>query len=420
MSKVSTGQSVSRVEVPAPIDAGTRLESVDIIRGIALFAIYLVNLQGAFGPARTAMDRGVTWFYAFFIGGSFYPVFCFLFGLGFAIQLERISSRGVPVVPLYIRRLVVLYLMGTAHVILLSYQGDVMREYAVMAVFLLLLRNRTPRAIVGYALVCLAVTIGLEGAAPTRTADVRAAQSNAPTIEGLRAAIENRDYLTVVRIRAAREARRPAILPTNWDSEFTHVLSIFLIGLYAGKRRLLHNVGIHRRLLSRVAVWTLTLGVLLKFVWFAWYEGFQDAIGLPAWTNVPLFSLIGGPMLSFFYISSLTLWLSQTGKHNLLRPFAWAGRMPVTIYMAETAVHFLIITMILGVPRTTMVRLGPSGGLLLKVLVFAGLTVLSRSWLGRFRFGPVEWVWRSLTYGRMQPLRIRQRAPAPAAPPSGA
>ncbi len=400
---------------PEPIGSSTRLVSVDVIRGVALLAIYLVNLQGSFGPARTMIDRGVLWFYAFFIGGSFYPVFCFLFGLGFAVQLERISSRGQAIVPLYLRRLLVLYFLGTAHVILLSFPGDVMREYAVMGVFLLILRHRSPRAILGWAVASLVLTVALQGAAPIRTADAgRAApspgaQSNTTSGDDLRTALQHRQYATVVKIRAAQELRRPAILPMNWDSEFPHVLAMFLVGLYAGKRRLLSNVDANRDFLVRAGWWTLAIGVPLKFVWFAWNQGVQDVVGLPRWTNLPLFVFIGGPMLSFFYIASLAVLLSRTRRAAWLHPFAWAGRMPVTIYMAGTAIHFLVITMILGVPRSALARLGPSGGALLKLAIFGGLIVASRFWLRHFRFGPVEWVWRSLTYGRLQPMMNPQQ-----------
>ena len=118
-----------------PIQAGERVQVIDMLRGFALLGILLVNMQFFNTPSYllstearqlAPVDRVATWLINFFAEGKFYTMFSFLFGFGFAVQLVRAEARGVRFVPVYLRRLFVLLLIGIVHGLLLWY-GDILK-----------------------------------------------------------------------------------------------------------------------------------------------------------------------------------------------------------------------------------------------------------------------------------------------------
>jgi uncharacterized protein len=115
--------------------------------------------------------------------------------------------------------------------------------------------------------------------------------------------------------------------------------------------------------------------------------------------------VLAGPAGSIFYISGLLLLLTRSGRWMRRLGFLrWVGRMPLTNYLMQSVVGTLVYN---GYGLGMYSKLGYSVGLLLTLAVFALQIPLSRWWLRRFQFGPVEWLWRSLTYGRPQPMLIR-------------
>lgn len=139
----------------APIGAAERIELIDVVRGFALYGVLLANLiwisqEGAVTPAQVAalptatVDRVVRYAVQFFIDWKFYTLFAFLFGLGFSVQLIRAEQRGVAIIPIYVRRLVVLLGFGLAHAYLVWY-GDILHHYALLGFVLVLFRKSSDR-----------------------------------------------------------------------------------------------------------------------------------------------------------------------------------------------------------------------------------------------------------------------------------
>ena len=151
--------------VLTPVSASNRIETIDILRGFALFGVILVNtwaFQNWFLPWQIGYaevwtgtaDHIAMWTIQFFASGRFIRLFSFLFGLGFALQLGRAEQRGVPFFSVYRRRLLVLLLFGLLHGMLRG-TGDILHVYAVLGFLLLLFRKFSPRALLVTALVCL-------------------------------------------------------------------------------------------------------------------------------------------------------------------------------------------------------------------------------------------------------------------------
>src|SRR5687768_1847180 len=149
----------------APVDAGERIDVLDILRGFAIFGILVVNLLFFSQPLYWRMelpqdpiDRWTSLFITFFFQGKFYSLFAFLFGLGLAIQLMRAQERGAEVAPVFKRRLWYLLLIGLTHATLIWY-GDILHIYALLGFLLVLFRNRQPKTILIWAFLSASIPV---------------------------------------------------------------------------------------------------------------------------------------------------------------------------------------------------------------------------------------------------------------------
>ena len=136
-----------------PVEAKERIQTLDILRGFALFGILWMNIFFNW-EGRTTFQHAVRQLGQLLADGKFYTLYSFLFGLGFSVQLLRAQARGARIVPVYLRRLFVLLLIGLAHHVFL-WNGDILRLYAVMGVYLLLVRGRSLRTLLVLAALCL-------------------------------------------------------------------------------------------------------------------------------------------------------------------------------------------------------------------------------------------------------------------------
>jgi uncharacterized protein len=413
-----------------PTQPHERVELIDILRGFALFGILLVNMMHFAWPIyREAIDitlwtgpwdRAAEVLIAFLAEGKFFTLFSLLFGLGLAIQLERAEAKGVAFVPLYVRRLVILLAIGLAHAFLFWW-GDILTYYALLGFLLLLFRHKTPRALLAWAgalvLVPIVINTLLVGAVilgrttPEGTAQLEA--TLAQTEATYRAAFEQAlavyggsDFLAMIPQRIGDWGF--ATVGVLYGGMLFVVLAMFLFGLYFGKRRLLHDAASHLRLWRKVFGW----GVAIGLVGNALYVVLARAGGAlePSWgTLVGLVGfLVGAPALSLAYASSLVLLVQRPSWLKRLRPLAPVGRMALSNYLLQT---LLATTLVHGYGLGLYGRIGPAAGIALTLAIFAVQIPLSAWWLARFRFGPLEWLWRNLTYGRLQPLRYDSRPP---------
>jgi len=145
------------IESPAavgPVPGQERIEAIDILRGAAILGILIVNMGIFSMPADlaaqqqwpNAIDRTAETLILFFVQEKFKTLFSFLFGLGLAVQMMRAEARGARFLPLYVRRLCVLFLIGVAHFLLL-WDGDILHDYALDACVLLLFRRRSRKTL---------------------------------------------------------------------------------------------------------------------------------------------------------------------------------------------------------------------------------------------------------------------------------
>ncbi len=422
--------------VLGPVRPKERIETIDILRGFALFGVILVNtwaFQHWFLPWRIqygevwtgTADHVAMWFIAFFGYERFIRLFSFLFGLGFALQLGRAEARGAPFFAVYRRRLLVLLLFGLLHGMLRG-TSDILHAYAVLGFFLLLFRKFSPRALLVTALVCLLTPWAVNAVRARRYYDsLTAAQvseqslqdrernevrSRARREEVVRARREGtlRDNVAYNLQDFARENSSPN--PLNYLEYVDLVFVMFLLGLYAGRRRIFENISSHLPLIRKILWWGLVLGLVGISVQLTLTRVVPDPPPLPYFAHrvAALFRTVGAPAFSLFYASAIVLLVQRETWKRLLAPLGAVGRMPLTNYLLHTLIHVGIFYGSVGLGLSATVSPAASVGVTL--LRYGSMILLSVWWMKRFRFGPAEWLWRTLTYGKLQPMRVSQPA----------
>ncbi len=415
----------TQAALPAqPIAAIERLQVVDILRGVAIFGILLVNMAGFSTPlylelARMQLwsnpiDQGVMGLIALFAQAKFYTLFSFLFGFGFSILLLRAEGRGVRFGPLYVRRLLVLLLIGLAHATLF-WVGDILVSYAILGFVLLLFRRSSPRTLLIWAGIATLVPLLLNLLLYGMIALVRLVpEAAAPIEQSLKQSEANFRTLSEQALRIYAEGnfiemtqQRLQELSVYYSSawlNFPFILTMFLLGLYAGRRGIFNNIEAHRPFIKRVMIWGLIIGLPLN-LGLAMITALNiDTTRNPLAGIVEIVAIgIGGPALSLCYTAALTLLCSGATWQRRFAPIAAVGRMALSNYLLQT---LICTTIFYSYGLGLYGQVGPALGLLLTVLIYAVQIPLSFWWLRHFRFGPVEWFWRSLTYGKWQSMRI--------------
>jgi len=429
-------ESAPQTSSPAePVGGEERLFTLDVLRGVALLGILLVNVAVFFGPVvyvlpslrppagLTPADQVVEWLVAFFATTKFYNLFSFLFGVGFALQLGRAEGRGADVNRLFVRRYMALLGIGLVHAFLV-WSGDILVTYALIGFVLLACRrlSRTAIFIVAGVLFGSTALIGLAGIATfegvrllpegrefMKRFDAQAVEVVRPFVAQELRAYGRGDFGTVMGIRALESA----LGLLNVLGIGPLILAMFLLGLEAGRANVLGDVPRFRPLLRRVLAWGLLLGVPCN-LFCAW--ALNNGGVLTGACALVVLTGLGGPAFCFVYAAALALLLERPAARRFFSPVGAAGRMALSNYLFQSLV---CTTLAYGYGVGLFGRVRPAETLGIALAVYAMQLPLSVLWLRFFRFGPVEWLWRSLTYGHRPPLLLRDRdASSAAATPS--
>jgi len=417
-----------------PVDDGERLDLLDTLRGFALCGVFIANVylwfSGRMFFSRPQMeaavksasfaDTAVDFAFGPLIGGRFITIFSFLFGLGFAVQLGRAEARGASAIPTFARRLVVMFGLGVAHLFLL-FQGDIVSTYALLGFTLLLFYKRSDRAILLWAVAFLFLSPILLNAlhrlpqwlnSPGAADAAKAANDHRAALRaGVLEAFMFGSWIDTVRVGAAYYVGDLFKMLSNF---FPVIVGRFLLGLWAGRRRLFHDAPAHQRFFRRLLGWSLAAGLFASGVGMLLGQLFMrkilnpDALPWLPFAMAPMRHL-GEVGMAAAYVSAITLLFQRDAWRRRLSLFAPVGRMALSNYLLQSVLGALVFY---GYGFGLMSRkLGPAALLGVTLSIFALQIVLSRLWLSRFRFGPAEWVTRSLTYGKLQPMRRRSAAP---------
>ncbi|CAN5510124.1 DUF418 domain-containing protein [soil metagenome] len=392
-----------------PVAATERIDAMDALRGFALLGVFVANIHSFSGwfmiddatamrLAGGAMRNVEGALFGWLIDGKFYTIFSLLFGAGFALQFERLEKRGDRAAARFRRRLAGLLLIGLIHLCLIWY-GDILTLYALSGFVLVALRGWSDRRVlrVAASLILLPVPaaflIHLTGLAPDLGlfgVSDRVARATGHSLADIPGWMRAPDWKSFVDWQASSFFYRVGSLIATWRAP--KVIGIMMIGMWVGRRLIDGTLLTDRARLRRVMLWGFAIGLPASLLMAA-----MGGIEGPYSWRIALAEIgyaLGVVPLGLAYAAAFVLAWSKRAR--VLGIFAPVGRMALTNYLTQSVVSVAIFHGIgLGLAGT----LGPQFFLPLALGIFAAQTPFSRLWLARFAQGPMEWVWRRMTYG---------------------
>lgn len=421
--------AIAPVEAPpiwGPVQPEERIALIDVLRGISLFGIIAANIRGFAGPHIAYFNPSLLWqtrtdfwvqaFIDTFIQGKFITLFAFLFGVGFSIQFSRAQARGSRFAPTYRRRQGALVLIGLLHQVLFWW-GDVLVTYGLGGYVLMAFRKRANKTIAIWILALLVLPIvGMGGYLVFRQIKPASAQQVAQaSIRGERNKLEQRQeadryvrifqsgtYTQIFRARLDEVKEELAGQP----GVVIYTLPLFLMGLWVFRRGILQDPESNRSLLRKGLIFGFVAGVPLAIAstWLQVVYDAQPRTGGPTAVMAAMVAtrLLGRPVLSMGYACAVALLFVSPAWRKRILPFGAIGRTALTNYLLQTVVCTTIFNAY-GGGLFGRVHLLPL--FILSVVIYLLQVPLSQWWLAGHRFGPVEWVWRTLTYGKAPAMK---------------
>lgn len=407
------------VDRMGPVRPRERFIILDALRGLALFGICLANFpefslytfqspEVVAAMPTAGMDRVVRFFQYVFIDGKFYSLFSLLFGIGFSIMMSHSMEKGRDGLAVFYRRMGILALIGLLHLMLL-WSGDILLLYALTGLLLPLFRNVPDRKLLAMAAVLVFCPVlmdalkVLSGYRFDLAAPVGGAVRYFNGLSGITDAnfgrwlVDGEHYSDVLKFTLSGAfIRVQELLEGN---RMFKVLGLFLLGLYVGRKGIYASLETRRELLKKVCRCGFLAGLPLSFLYAA--HALHLLGGGPV-AGAFLYAVSVIP-LSLAYAAVFCLWFLRRREALLFRALAAPGRMALSNYIGQSVLGMILFY---GIGF----RLGASLGLVqvewIASAVFLFQMLLSRVWLKFCLFGPLEWGWRMLTYGkRLQLLR---------------
>lgn len=394
-----------------PVRSGERYILLDALRGLALLGICLANLpefslytflkdEAAAGMPTAGIDRIVRYLQYVLIDGKFYTLFSLLFGIGFSIIISNAMRKQVNGFSFFFRRMVILLLIGFVHLMFI-WSGDILMLYALLGFFLPLFRNVSDKGLLTasafFLLLPVAIdfVVGITGFNPS-AAVVRIQQYYCGlygiTDDNFAYWLRDADnYPDVFRfLIQGAFVRVQEFIDGNRAFK---VMGLFLLGFYIGRNRLYARLSENKKLLKQITWWGVIIG-LPTSLFYAWsaMNGHPWGIG----GHSLLYTISVFPM-GMAYVAGFSLYYLHKKEHRIFRLLAAPGRMALTNYIGQSLRGIAIFYGIgLG--------LGANMGLVYVLLIATGVYMVeiafSHIWLHFCQFGPLEWIWRMLTYGK--------------------
>ena len=368
-----------------------RLINVDILRGFLLLGVLLANLQSftypgvylpplGFSP-HSAFDRSTEALIRIFVEGSFYPLFAALFGLGFVLQVQRLGFM-----PAHFRkRLLVLLAFGVLHAVLV-WEGDILVSYALLGFALIPLRNKSSRTLLLTICGCLIYSLGVFYAA------FNAGETLQSYLELVTTTYAQGSYLAATQLRLIDLS---AVLVEAFVY-FPHILACFLLGLLIGRRGAEKTLS-DSRLLRHTLVLSLSVGLPIVT---AHGVVMLTQPAIPAWLDA-LNTALGSAALGFAYAATLLLLLQKSIWRQRLEPLSFVGRTSLSNYLLQSLIFTLLYY---GYGGGLYARVPLSVSVLLALALYTLQILASRWWLSQHAQGPMEALWRRLTYHKASAL----------------
>ncbi len=389
---------------PSPLGANERIQEIDIIRGFALFGVLWLNLvahghnlvpEGTFDDLASArLDALIEPIASMFVSDKAMALFSLLFGYGFAMIIRRLETRGANAGRIFLRRTAILFAIGLVHVWLVWF-GDILHVYALMGFVLFLTRNWSDRSLLVAGLFLALFSTGIVEAVLQYRYDEPFPWWPTYDLAAERhfVALQGNDYAAYV------SELWWASWETMWGMPFyidysTTALGRFMLGAWIFRQGWLQSTAEFRSDFRRWSVVLISSGIALTLVTY----GIEQFSGALAYSFSPLPQLV----LALGYGAAIVALCQSERFRYAMQGVAAVGRTALTNYLMQSLMYIFVL---FGFGFGLLNVLGATLCFVLAVSFFAIQVWASGWWVKRFCFGPVEWAWRSLTYGRRQPFR---------------
>jgi uncharacterized protein len=396
----------------SPVVPENRFDSLDALRGLALFGVLAADMRGYSAPdavyanigrmfpalpdviAQSAIDL--------FITGKCITLFTVLFGIGFGIQASRAQKRGVSL-SFYTRRMLILLVFGLIHSFFI-WSGDILIGLALGGFLLLLFRRSKQQAVLYWStglfasIIVFILSLYLYLRAGWKLPQSFGVMNPRDAFLNAMEVYRNGSFsaMTAQRFRDWIEINKFLPLVIAFFA-----LPRLLAGLWAWRSGYVSVPEKHTNEIRWAAIWGLLVGLFAEaFIYLMRYAVKPQREFTFEPFAIAIAEQVSYPAIACFYACGLLLLMQWEVWVTRFRPFSAVGRMCLTNYLVQSLFFtwFFRLTHLFG-------KVGPAMGLMPTVLFFALQMLFSVWWLNRFHFGPMEWVWRSLTYGEAQPMR---------------
>ena len=400
----------------SPVKTSERFIILDALRGFALLGICMANFpefslytflspEAAASMSTAVQDKITRYLLYIFVDGKFYTLFSLLFGIGFSIIIRNAERKGVNGFRIFYRRMGMLMLFGLLHLMFI-WSGDILLLYALLGMLLPLFRQMPDKKLLGWALFFLILSIGVDLVCEiTRTnlalPFIRLQETYCAEygINGTNFAYwlhDVEDYGTVFQflVQGACVRMQEFII----GNRYFKVLGLFLVGFYIGRNRIYADLEGRKNLLVKVCRLGLIIGLPCSLL-YAW----SSMGGHPLSDTLhSLFYFISVYPLGFAYAAGLCLLYLRVKSLSIWKWLAAPGRMALTNYIGQSVIGMFLFYGI-GLGWGSTIGLLQTEVIVLAVFLFQML--FSRLLLSEFKFGPLEWIWRMLTYGKWLAIR---------------
>ncbi|RXG16035.1 hypothetical protein DSM03_103220 [Leeuwenhoekiella aestuarii] len=392
-----------------PTKPNTRIEVLDIYRGFAVLGIFVVNIvimhstfinQDAYLAQFTAPADLITQkVLQLFFYTKFFPIFSLLFGLGIAMQVLKRKNEHKPIKGFLSRRMFFLFLFGVLHIVFI-WSGDVLHLYALLGFFTFIFIKLSNKIIITLALILLCFPFYdffLESFFNTIHFEpyVYLSDYNGAKINDI---ITTGTYLEGLHLRFLEYVTN---LPMLLGFLAPVALSMFLLGLFLGKNKIVNKLELF---IFKIKTPILVVALITNLYRVLFLEILTDLDCYKTELIRTLFiklMVICDVAMGLFYLWLIGWIWYYTPWQKVLNPLKYVGRMALTNYILQS---FLGLILFSSIGFKLYETLKPVETLIIALILFCVQVILSKIWLKHFKYGPLEWIWRCLTYKRLIPI----------------
>lgn len=398
------------------ITQNNRLVIVDALRGFALAGVAIVHMgeqyiagptpEGFMEGVNSLPDQIISGTIAFLIIGKFFALFSILFGLSFGIQMESAAKRGVDFSLRFLWRAVLLFLIGSVHQ--LFYRGDILTIYALLVPFLIPFYKVNNKWLLGIAAIFFLsiprfISFGIFGN-ESLFGIHQMIDNTAPMIGEYLRILQTGSFSELAQTNAIYGMKSKMDFQLSFFGRFYYTFGYFLLGLWMTKIGLFRNLETYLPNVKKALKWSFGFLVLAIILTASTFMTAPQPIDFSKAHQVLGINFMDMVSLAFTMIilCSFILLYQKAEWEKRLSFFAPYGRMALTNYILQSVIGTFILfgwgLGYIGQIRTLYL-------FLISILLITFQTLFSKFWLSKFKYGPLEWLWRSGTYLKIQKFK---------------